>query len=199
MNRSGLRLGTAILLAGLFLFDAQIAFEQPFMKISGQIFDEGHGILFGASVDLFSVDQFRETKSGGDGRFELTGLSPGVYELQVKLLGFRTKTIGPIRLTDKDEGPISIVLDGLPTDICDEEPLPSYEAARPDNVSLVGSVRDYKGKAIASARVELSDSVHTKVITSNDRGEFRLVNVEPGKYVLSAKHPDYFQLSTLNL
>jgi hypothetical protein len=187
-------------LIGMSLLGALVAQAQSGMKISGRIFDVTQGVIPRATVSLFSVDQLRETRSDDDGRFELTNLPPGVYEIQVKMPGFKTRTIENVQISDKDAGLFTITLEGLPTESgCGNEPPPSYENARTDKVSLVGTAREYSGTILADARLELVKSGMTNVTTSNDSGLFRFVDIEPGKYVLSVTHPGYFQLSTINL
>jgi len=185
---------------GMFLFNAPILYGQSVTKISGEIFGVAHGIITGAKVSLFSVDQLRETKLDNTGRFELSGLPAGAYDLQVEMPGFRTKTIENVRMGGKDAGPFSITLEVLPSDdSCNDQPPPTYENSKYGKAGLIGLVRDYGGKVIPNARVEIEGSGRTRVTTSSEKGLYRFEDIEPGKYVLSVMHPDYSPFSTIRL
>jgi protocatechuate 3,4-dioxygenase beta subunit len=49
-------------------------------------------------------------KTGGDGRFEIKGVTPGEYSLSARRAGFATERIDPVKVTDQGAEPLSIAL-----------------------------------------------------------------------------------------
>ena len=60
--------------------------------VTGRVVDEQGAAVPGAVVVLRNQEsgRFRETVSGGNGSFSITGVDPGLYQLEVRLAGFRS-------------------------------------------------------------------------------------------------------------
>ncbi len=100
--------------------------------LSGVVKDEGEKPVAGADVTLMQNRTFfgrggrggamqmgitgagaepPRARSGADGRFELRGLSPGDYTLQVRAAGYATERVDPVKVSGKGAPePVTVVL-----------------------------------------------------------------------------------------
>lgn len=84
--------------------DAEIRLSRSFEFSGGR---GGRAMQFG----LVGLPAGRsEVRSGADGRFELRGLAPGDYALQVRKQGHAGQTVDPVKLSDGAAAPLEIVL-----------------------------------------------------------------------------------------
>lgn len=123
--------------------------------------------------------------SNADGSFQFTNIEAGSYRLEGDHLGFLDTTYGAQRR--HQAGTTLILRPG-------ETVATISLALRPEAV-ISGLVVDEDGDPVASASVALSSQTWingqltyrtNKGTMVDDRGEFRLGNLEPGKYILSA-------------
>jgi TonB family protein len=79
-------LGAAIALAGGALFA-----QGPFATVSGTLFDQQRAVLQGATLVMTNTktQAKNEVRTDRGGRFELVGLPPGGYALDVRIAGFK--------------------------------------------------------------------------------------------------------------
>jgi Carboxypeptidase regulatory-like domain len=160
-------------------------------RIEGTVLDRAGADISGAIVRLFSLERVVETKTDDRARFEFSALSPGSYDLQVELQGFETGTVANMQIADNIIQQLSIALQ-IESRPCNVRPAVSFER-RPDKPNLKGSVSDLFDGPLKNAKVTIksSESGQIHVASSNDRGEFQFIGLEPGKYVLRAAHADY--------
>jgi Carboxypeptidase regulatory-like domain len=173
--------------------------SEPATRLEGVVLDQAGGVIPAASVKLFSLERVRETKTDDMGRFEFADLLPGNYDLQVEHPGFMIGTVEGIQVTDKVIRQFSITLQ-VGNATCDLKPTVSFER-RSDKANLKGSVNDFWDGPLKNARLTLisSESGQIHVTTSNDKGEFQLIDLEPGKYALRAAHDGYWDGSVTDL
>jgi hypothetical protein len=185
--------GKVVLSFGLFFaafVPTTTSSELP-TRLAGVVLDQAGAVILGASVRLFSLQRVRETKTDDMGRFAFGDLLSGTYDLQVAHTGFKTRTVEIIQVTDRVIKQVSITLQ-VENPPCDLKPTVSYER-RSANVNLKGSVNGLFDGPLKKARLTLtsSESGQIHVATSNDKGEFQLSDLEPGKYALRAAHDGY--------
>jgi hypothetical protein len=195
----------AILLGGS-LICASAAGGQSGKRIVGRVVDgSGTFVQQGVTVTLFSEERVQVAKVDGDGRFEFVDIAPGSYGLEATSRGFNTARVESIQIVDKDIEGISILLtpgtgNGAPYYCFLPMPLKvmqgvSYEM-RSDSTNLTGTVSDYSGVPLPDATVYLLKPNGTRVTTtSNEKGEFRFADLEPGKYEMAAVHDGYHETS----
>ena len=68
--------------------------------VTGRVTDQQAGAVPGARVVLRDQEsgRFRETTTGGNGSYNITGVNPGLYQLEVILPGFQTFQRSNIRV-----------------------------------------------------------------------------------------------------
>jgi hypothetical protein len=168
---------------------------QSASRLQGVVLDQSGAVVPDALVKLSSLDGLRETKTDESGRFEFADLPSGSYDLQSEHRGFKTGTVESIQVTDKVIQRISITLQiGFPT--CEAQPTVSY-GKRSDNGNLMGSVN---GTTVKSAKLTLTsrESGRIYLTTSNEKGEFQFIDVEPGRYTLRVASDGYTDRSGID-
>jgi hypothetical protein len=194
--------GKVVLSFGLFFaafVPTTTSSELP-TPLAGVVLDQAGAVILGASVRLFSLQRVRETETDDImGRFAFGDLLSGTYDLQVAHTGFKTRTVEGIQVTDRVIKQVSIALQ-VENPPCDLKPTVSYER-RSANVNLKGSVNRLFDGPLKKARLTLtsSESGQIHVATSNDKGEFQLSDLEPGKYALRAAHDGYWDGEVIDL
>jgi Carboxypeptidase regulatory-like domain len=185
---------------GLFLaLWVQVASSDPAARIEGVVVDRAGAAVSDAVLRLFSLERVRETRTDANGGFDFTDLPPGSYDLEVDHPGFKTKILERIQIADKVPQEFSITLQILNPG-CDFKTAVSFKS-RSDSASLRGIVNDVFHGPLNNATLTLtsSDSGKVHVTTSNDKGEFQLIDMEPGKYSLKVTHCGYWDGSATNL
>jgi Carboxypeptidase regulatory-like domain len=168
-------------------------------RFAGVVLDQGGGVILDASVTLFSLQRVLETKTDDMGRFAFGDLLSGMYDLQIAHPGFKTRTVEIIQVMDRVVQDVSITLQ-VQSLTCDIKPTVSYER-RSANVNLKGSVNRLFDGPLKKARLTLTslESGQIHVARSNDKGEFQLSELEPGRYTLRATHDGYWDGEIIDL
>jgi len=121
-----------------------------------------------------------------DGRFKFTGLPPGTYRLQVACNGYVSTEYG--KTTNGQKGTIITLTAGQAM----KDVLFQLQPA----ALVTGHVRDSEGEPVTGVSVSLMKPgydwngsrtlMRTGSATTDDRGEYRLFWVTPGRYYLSS-------------
>jgi len=95
-----MRRAILVLAASLLLLPVLAGAQQGSAELRGQVVDQQDAVLPGVAIVVRNQEtgQFREAVSSADGSFFLTGLVPGVYQLEAELAGFKRTTLRDIRL-----------------------------------------------------------------------------------------------------
>lgn len=162
---------------------------EPIRKVQLHLTPDTEG-----SPDADSNDSNRPAyfaSSGPDGSFQFTGIEPGSYSLSADHLGFLNATYGA-----KDRRDTGATLSLQPGQSINQLSL----ALTPEAV-LTGRVVDSDGDPVSQVMVALKSQTWTNGKPeyqdrsqgfTDDRGEFRIFNVEAGKYILSAQRHQQF-------
>ena len=138
-----------------------------------------------ATADV--LPEARVTLSGADGRYTLTDLPAGSYTVSVTRTGYAPQTWGHGRS-----------LAGTPIGLGSGQQLPAIDFALVQGATIVGRVMDEDGSPLAGADVEAlvnrfeggADALFSVArAQTDDRGEFRLFGLAPGRYFVSAADP----------
>ena len=125
------------------------------------------------------------TMTDADGRYELTQLPAGRYQLKARRGGYVEVAYGQRRPFER----------GRPLELSDRAVLENIDFALPPGAVVTGRVVDEAGEAVAHVSVSLArrryvDGARRLVAESgsatDDRGEFRIFGVPPGEYVIVA-------------
>ena len=186
-----------------FSVSASLPDSQVAVKWGGRILDQTNAGI-PASVRLVTPDRLIETKADPDGHFEFSGLVPGTYFLEVLAPGFKPDVIDKIYVGEQQtEMTFSLTLSiGTASPPCVPAwhqgipigPTISYDS-RSDDSNVVGTIYDNgSGQPLANVTVYLSRSDRDPQVTttSDEKGEFRLSSVEPGRYSLTVFHKGYW-------
>ena len=126
------------------------------------------------------------TMTDAEGRYELTELPAGRYQLRATRGGYVTVAYGQRRPFER----------GRPVELGEGAVLRNIDFALPPGAVVTGRVVDETGEAMASVSVSLE---HRRYVdgarrlvgesgsSTDDRGEFRIFGVPPGEYVVVAK------------
>ncbi len=126
------------------------------------------------------------TMTDADGRYELTQLPAGRYQLRARRGGYVEVAYGQRRPFER----------GRPLELGENAVLQNIDFALPPGAVVTGRVVDETGEAVAHASVSLArrryiDGARRLVAESSgstdDRGEFRIFGVPPGEYVIVAR------------
>jgi hypothetical protein len=196
----------AIILATLMLLgsNAMLVRAQAPMKLTGSVTDEFSAPIGGAQVSFYSLDRICQTTSDVLGRFQLTNIPTGVYELEVAAPGFQTVTRPALNVTDlmrSDTGKKSsdlavtmkIASNITPCGRFDSVVYDAKKASETTDLSGVVMARDGGSRVpIPNAQVFLfkMDLVMGAQRT-NGQGDFQFKSILPGRYSVVIRHPDY--------
>ncbi|HUX09698.1 MAG TPA: carboxypeptidase-like regulatory domain-containing protein [Terriglobia bacterium] len=105
------QVGTVVL---CLLVAAPLWAQGTLATISGTITDSSGQAISNAtvSVDNLTSGQMKETQTGADGRYNMTSLTPGDYEITVRAQGFSTRE-DRVTLQAGASGTMDLVLDAL--------------------------------------------------------------------------------------
>lgn len=193
-----------LILCYYFLFSSPV-FSQTGATLSGVVYLNGDAIP-GMPVSLYSRDRVLKTKADKAGRFEFSGLTPGMYDLQTQFLGVEG-TILDIRLEAKDLGPLTIdaklVESVYPlSPDCGRTFWVSYKEDLPSSNSLSGNLLIYPevplpSKLLPTVKVDLTagDS-HRITQHADENGRFEFQNVPPGRYSMVVHHGGYWSVKS---
>ena len=109
MNRAVRVLGIMIWL----LMPALASAQQGTTEVRGQVTDAQGAVLPGVSVVVRNQDtgMFRETATNADGTFFVSGITPGMYQIEAELQGFKKYSRKDFRLEIGKTGTADIRLD----------------------------------------------------------------------------------------
>lgn len=161
-------------------------------SLTGIITDKLGSRISGASISLYSEERDWHTTSF-EGRFQFDNLPDGAYALEVARDGFQRRTWENIQLPSNSG--ISIAID-VCTNRCGPDCTSravSYDNVEP-GVALRGVVVRDDGRRLAGATISVRSGASQDFIASaisNDRGEFELSGLPPGRYVVSASLAGY--------
>ena len=136
----------------------------------------------------------RVTISGPDGKYALTDLPAGSYTVSVTRTGYAPQTWGQAR-----------ALTGTPIGLASGQQLASIDFTLVPGASIVGRILDEDGSPFAGADVDAlvtrfeagADTLFSVAsVQTDDRGEFRLFGLAPGRYFVSAADPAFRNVST---
>jgi hypothetical protein len=126
------------------------------------------------------------TMTDAEGRYELTQLPAGRYQLKARRGGYVEVAYGQRRPFER----------GRPLEIAAGAVLQNIDFALPPGAVVTGRVVDENGEAVAHVSVSLARRryiegarrlVGESGSSTDDRGEFRMFGVPPGAYVIVAK------------
>jgi Carboxypeptidase regulatory-like domain/TonB-dependent Receptor Plug Domain len=87
--------------------------QETTATINGQVIDPSGAVVSGADITLTNVKthEARTTKTGDDGYYSLTFITPGVYDFSVKIQGFKEFLNRSIELLVNDRKTINVQLE----------------------------------------------------------------------------------------
>ncbi len=148
----------------------------PKPTLSGSVIDTQRRPIPGAEVRVGSA----RTRTDTRGRFRVQNLEPGPYQVSASARGYHDAT-RRVELRSEASQPITLALAAI-----DRRAAPApAPAVRPAQV--IGQVLDPGKRPIAGAEVRVG-SARTRTDT---RGRFRVQDLEPGPYQVSASARDY--------
>ena len=104
---------TLAVVAGVLLLGLRVEAQVSFASLTGLVIDPGGAIIPGAEVELTNADtgETRVTTTGATGRFTMSQLKAGAYELTVETAGFKRFVQSNIRLQGSQDAEINASLE----------------------------------------------------------------------------------------
>jgi hypothetical protein len=193
-------------IGGLCLFMFFVAFPlceygQSTAKIKGVIRGPQNAVMAGITVNLLSVERARTMKTDESGKFEFTELPLSNFELQVRqAAGIKPMPVQEISFSEPSTRQVSIVLQ-----LVAPECFPKIEAAYENRIgrtNLSGKIAKFSSSntPLKNGRITATHigTGTTRVVNSNEKGDFEFVNLEPGKYTLKVSHQGYSGLAGID-
>lgn len=149
---------------------------EPLRRVQVRVDEWSTGDFSGAGV----------TMTDAEGRYELTQLPPGRYQLKATRGGYIEVAYGQRRPFER----------GRPLELGEKAVLQNIDFALPPGAVVTGRVVDEAGEAFAHVSVSLARRRYIEGArrlvaengdTTDDRGEFRIFGVPPGDYVIVAR------------
>ncbi|HTS78184.1 MAG TPA: carboxypeptidase regulatory-like domain-containing protein [Bryobacteraceae bacterium] len=181
----------------LFCALASVALGQPAGtgKIAGTVIDAANGDPVRKVIVTLTWHgtprSWATTRSDGSGQFQFTGLPAGNYDLHANKAGAGTAIYGAAGT--RETGKIIELAEG--------ETILGLKLRFIHSATVSGRVVDSDGDPIAGTQVSLrrySRNFGQRVLvnagpvsTADDRGEYRISNVQPGQYLLFAGHSQF--------
>jgi protocatechuate 3,4-dioxygenase beta subunit len=157
-------------------------------KLGGRVLSQAGEPLRRAQVTIFATEgQVRRmTTTDAEGRYEFVELPAGRFSITASKAGYVSLQFGQRRPFEP----------GTPVVVADGQALPAINFALPRGSVIAGRVSDEFGEPIAQAQVQAQRFQYSpdgqrrlatvQLMTSDDRGEFRLYGLMPGEYVVNA-------------
>lgn len=183
--------------ANLLVFGAAILFLyaplSPGASITGVTLDAANAPLAGAAISVFSNDGQRQTRSGHEGRFTISGLPGGRYSIEVRRTGFRKLIMNDIPLAGDESRTLTLNLRVCNTscdDGCGPDPITYATAGKRDRLlATVLSGGKPVGAELALRSPRAADP-GPRTTTLAD-GHAEIDNIPPGQYALSISARGY--------
>jgi protocatechuate 3,4-dioxygenase beta subunit len=149
---------------------------EPLRRVQVRVDESSTGDLSGPAA----------TMTDAEGRYELTQLRAGRYQLKARRGGYVEVAYGQRRPFER----------GRPLELGESAVLQNIDFALPPGAVVTGRVVDETGEAVAHVSVSLArrryiDGARRLVgesgSSTDDRGEFRIFGVSPGDYVIVAR------------
>src|SRR5437588_4318987 len=150
---------------------AMAAWAQTTATISGTVYDQGGGVVAGASILITNLDtqQAREMKTDAVGRFYAPALNPGRYKASATSPGFEQVVQPAIELTVGREQVLNFTLK------------PSQLAERVEVQETLAAV-----ETTTATVSELVDSQKVRALPLNGRSYDQLIYLQPGVNVATS-------------
>jgi uncharacterized protein (DUF2141 family) len=155
-------------------------------SIEGQVVHAGTSApLKKVSMRLSSGPTNRTVETDEQGRFQFTGLAPGRYSLSAQRAGFLAQNYGARRYNTP----------GTPIPVSQNQQVRDINLRLTPQGVIVGRVLDEDGDPMAYAQVMVFRQMYrngrkqwtqANGSSSSDIGEFRVPNLEPGRYLVAA-------------
>lgn len=190
------------LLCGTCAFGVADARKQSGVDVRGTVFDESGAVVPLATVILVSTEWIMKTRTGGDGRYEFSGVHSDTYELVVEEVGFRSENIPNIQVSERDLDIVDVTLKLKPsggpavyTLVLGGPHLSAlnvwYEE-RGNRLPVQGVVTNALSRLpLSDAEVILEHAGKTRVIKSNSYGRFYFLKLDALQYNLTASRGGY--------
>jgi len=161
--------------------------------LRGKVSDVTGAGVSRAAILLLSEQRVLRATSSEAGEFAIA-VPPGNYELYVQRPGFVVFR-KEVKVEEGDAQTVAIRLNVLTTG-CDEPPGNAvYEDEKEPKIAIAGLVREYGGSVSLPAHVLLTRANSSEIVQAaraSERGEFAFHGLAPGKYVVRAWHPGYY-------
>ncbi len=186
-----------VLQVGILALALQAAGQQPQPgSIEGIVVKSGTGEpLGGATVQLNLRAEgaiprealHRYARTGGDGKFVFSDVMPGEYQL------IATRSGGWVPAEYGQRAPTG---QGIPFEIAPGQRMTGIQLAMAATGSISGRIFDGDGEPLGRAQVQALRAIYSEgrrkftivqMVETNDRGEYRLFWLPPGRYYISAK------------
>jgi hypothetical protein len=171
-----------------------LAAQTASTSITGRVVAAGTGApIAGARLSLAEADAIRTATSGADGRFEFSGMPPARYRLAATAAGYVSGAYGAQPLIGHT--PVAVAAGRAVTDLVIElhrgGTIAGRVVDRAGEPIVAGAVRAFRRSGGAGNEL-ISNSARTMGVSAgadvrtetDDRGQYRLIGVEPGEYVV---------------
>jgi len=183
------RLPALIVLLGL----TEPGAAQQVSSLQGRVVRWGSSEPIGrATVELLRVEPGAApyvAKTAGDGAFVFTNVPPGQYRVMSTRQGYVRGEYGQ-RWPNGVGTPLTLP----PGQVVSNVPIPMLQTG-----AISGVVRDQLGRPVGNAEVVAFKATYgtgrrvltrVQAVPSDDRGEYRLFWLTPGRYFVAARHPE---------
>ena len=182
--------------AAVVVAELSLGAQTPRSSVSGRVVAAGTGRpIAGAQISMNEADAVLSATSEAEGRFEFRGTFSARYRLSASAAGYLRRTYNDEPLLGHT--PVAVPAGGAVTDLLIElhrgGTISGRVVDRAGEPVVAGAVRAFrrsgaKDGALASAAaramgVAFGNDPRTE---TDDRGQFRLIGVEPGEYVVGA-------------